>query len=192
MSDMREKLIEIYNTLALWGRPVVNLLQPGMEKNAAKSLVADTGLVLTDDIYELYEWRNGTKVVPGTILDDLHFFPGFYFLSLEDALTSYQAFKDDDRWDKCWLPLFANGGGDFYVADLSLPANGASPVRGFMIGEINHPIEYESVGSMIKTLALCYRNGAYYLDADGRYLEANDNEHALIAKVNNPSVLLWQ
>jgi class 3 adenylate cyclase len=37
-------------------------------------------------------------VTPGTSLDDVHLFPGFYFLSLEDSISNFLAFRDDDRW----------------------------------------------------------------------------------------------
>ncbi|BBE22195.1 hypothetical protein MN0502_10780 [Arthrobacter sp. MN05-02] len=41
--------------------------------------------------------------------------PGSYLLSLEEALSDYDTFKNDARWSPSYFPVFADGGGDFYV-----------------------------------------------------------------------------
>jgi hypothetical protein len=63
-----------------------------------------------------------------------------------------------------WLPLFANGGGDFYAADLAGDPI-EPPIIGFILGEHEHPIEY--------------------------YLEADDKRHAELARHHKPSLPIF-
>ena len=119
----------------------------------------------------LYAWRDGTETAGVGSVDDIHLFPGFYLLSLEDAVANYQSFEADHRWTPGWLPVFANGGGDFYVTDLG--GDTAGVVRHFRIEETEHPIEFLTIDDMLTTIAAGFRRGVFYVDADG-YLEMDD------------------
>ena len=104
-------------------------------------------------------------------------------LSIEDAITNYRAFVADRRWRKGWLPLFANGGGDFYVLDLGSPS--AGQVRHFRIDESEHPVEFASLGAMLTTLAVAFERGIFFVDPNG-YLEMDDLVFGeLAAELNN-------
>lgn len=137
----------------------------------------------------MYGWRNGTATAGVAAVDDIHLFPGFYLLSLEDALANYRAFAADPRWTVGWLPLFANGGGDFYIVDLSQPA--AAPVRHFRIDESEHPIEFGSVQSLVATLAAAFERGIFFVDSSG-YLEMDDLVFAGVAAELNPDIAWWR
>ncbi len=163
-------------------RELLARLLPGLPRDAIRERLARAGLGVPPDLRDLYSWRNGTRVEAGTDLDSVHFFPGFWLLSLDDALTSHVAFRDDPRWDSAWLPVFANGGGDFYALDTR-----ESPfhVIGFMIDQSDQLVEYETLGHMVNTLAELFAEGAFFVDDRG-YLEADDRRHAEIARRNNP------
>jgi hypothetical protein len=141
-------------------------------------------------LIELYTWRNGTKIPEGTILDDVQLIPGFHFLSLEDGIAGYLAMKDDHRWNKNWFPIFANGGGDFYAIDLS-SSDTEAPLIGFILGELDQYIEYQSIAMMLQTFLECCEKGVVFVTEEG-YLEIKDDLHAQIAAINNPDVSLWQ
>ena len=87
-----------------------------------RSSLAAVGLTSIRELEELYGWKNGTSIAGVAAVDDIHLFPGFYLLSIEDAVANYRAFAPDARWMGGWLPVFANGGGDFYVLDLNTSA----------------------------------------------------------------------
>lgn len=185
--EMIEQLDRIYAQLERLGRDeVIRRLQPALTPDEIQRRLADIGLVAPQDVIELYSWHNGTRVEPGTYLDSVHFFPGFSFLSLDDAVRHYVAFRDDERWDRGWLPIFANGGGDFYAVVACSPF----PVVGFLIDQREHPVEYESLDAMVSTLSESFDQGAFFVDQRG-YLESDDRRHAEIARRNNPSVALW-
>lgn len=58
-------------------------------------------------------------------------------LSLSDAVANYRSFVADPRWAHGWLPIFANGGGDFYVIDLVGDHEGS--IRHFRIEQRSVP-----------------------------------------------------
>lgn len=116
------------------GRHVLlGALRPELDANRTQLLLRGCDLPGSGQVESLYSWRDGTEIAGMRTLDDIHLFPGFYLLSLEDAVDNYRAFVSDQRWTRGWLPIFANGGGDFYVTDLSGEMSGG--VRHFRIEE---------------------------------------------------------
>ncbi len=163
-------------------------LQPGLPASGVRAALGGVGLSSTPELEALYSWRDGTSTA-GVVLDDIHLFPGFYLLSVADAVANYRAFVIDSRWATGWLPIFANGGGDFYVLDLSSPA--ASPVRHFRIDESEHPIEFSSLGALLTTLAAAFEQGVFFIDPSG-YLEMDDLVFGELAAELNPDVDWWR
>ncbi len=127
----------------------------------------------------------------GVVLDDMHLVPGFYLCSLDEALTNLRAFDADDRWSTGWLPVMADGGGDFVVADCSAGDATSAPVRRFRLEESEHPVEYASVTAMLRPFAAAFERGVFVVDADG-YLEMDDNHDATLAAELNPDVRWWR
>ncbi len=164
-------------------------LQSGLSAEAVRSKLASADLPCTPELEAIYGWRNGTASDSPASLDDIQLFPGFYLLSLEDSVTNYRTFVVDDRWTTGWLPVFANGGGDFYVVDLS--PSGVGVVRHFWIDEAEHPIEFSSLSAMMATLAQGFERGVFYVDPNG-YLEMDDMVFGGLATEMNPDVAYWR
>jgi hypothetical protein len=189
-NDVSASLGSIETGLQRLGRQVLlRSLQPGLSAEAVRSALVAVGLASPSALEALYMWRNGTSTSGGVTLDDIHFFPGFYLLSIEDAVANYRAFANDSRWTPGWLPIFANGGGDFYVLDLSSPSN--KPVRHFRIEETEHPIEFNSLGALLATLATAFERGMFFVDPNG-YMEMNDLVFNGLAAELNPDVEWWR
>lgn len=192
MELLETHLETILERLRMLRRPVVDLLRRGLHEEEVRRLLRQVTQQAPEELVQLWHWRDGTELRPNvTKLDDIHFFPGFYFCSLEDAMLQYRAMRDDARWNPAWLPIFANGGGDFYAADLQQADSKHSPVIGFLLGEDDHRVEYESLTKMIETLAVCFTRGVVYVSSNGR-LEMDDTGHATVAAQINPSVDLWK
>lgn len=188
MSDLKEALSRILAGLdRLRRRITLEALQPGLESAETGFLLRAAGLPEDEPVEVLYAWRDGTNTT-GHTLGSIQIFPGFYLLSLRDAITNYRAFLSDPRWSRGWFPLFANGGGDFYLVDLGSQASGE--VRHFRINESEHPIEYRSLVDMVVTLAACFDRGVFFVDTEG-YLEMEDLRFAAVAAELNPSVPWW-
>src|SRR5262245_11328324 len=85
------------------GRKVVDLLQPGL---TAQSITAGTTpLLLHDDVVHLYMWHNGTRISQKYVLNEFYFTPGYYLLSLEDALNAYSSLISNTNWKKDCFPV---------------------------------------------------------------------------------------
>tara|TARA_Y100000033_G_C2751569_1_gene114132 strand:+ start:717 stop:1298 length:582 start_codon:yes stop_codon:yes gene_type:complete len=181
----------ILSFLQKWHLPVCKLLNNGLSEGEIDAAFNQVGIEPTKELVELYTWRNGSPVEEGTPLDDVQVIPGYHFLSLKDAISCYLAMKDDSRWNPSWFPVFANGGGDFYAVDLSQSDGDSAPVVGFILGEIEQEIEYQSLTTMLLTFSECFEKGVVFKTKDG-YLEMDDDQQAKIATRNNPEVEFWQ
>jgi hypothetical protein len=187
MSEL-EDLVAIEHALErLQRRELLKALRPGITAQRVKAILAPSALPATSDLESLYSWRNGTDAGSGRQLDDLHMFPGFYLLAIEDSVANYRAFAADRRWNPEWFPLFANGGGDFYVLDHAGPGG---LIRHFRIDEDDHPVEFGSLAAMLKTIAEGFERGVFFVTEDG-YLEMDDLLFAAVAAELNPEVEWW-
>ena len=187
--DFRVMLADIESGLdRLRRRTLLAALEPGLAPSRTRSLLSACGLPHSGQVEALYAWRDGTEAAGVESVDDIHLFPGFYLLALEDAVANYRTFVTDQRWTTGWLPIFANGGGDFYVTDLSGDTVGV--VRHFRIEETEHPIEFLTIHDMLMTIAAGFRRGVFFVDADG-YFEMDDLAFGFLAAELNPRVPWW-
>lgn len=182
MSALIDAADEILAWLRQHQRVVVDLLQPGLSEDAVRA--EHTPFALSPGVAGLYRWRNGTRLSQEHALDDHYFVPGYYFLALEDALAARRTYGDIE-W-KSWLPLFANGGGDFYVVD-----HQSGQILSFMNDLPDAAPIYASVTAMLKTAAACYRQGAYFVGGDG-LLDVNEEAEKQLARRHNPGIAYWE
>lgn len=176
--------------LAQSNRAVVQKLQPALSTSEIAARTALLPFALTRELEALYQWRNGTLVEEGDLLGQAYLFPGFYLLSLDEAVQTYGERKGSRQWRPNWFPVFADGGGDFYVVPCAPEKLDAAEVIGFIHGEPEQSVEYESLAAMIQTLDACYAQGAFFLDDDEP--EVDDDKHREIAHRFNPQVEEWQ
>jgi hypothetical protein len=188
LHTLAASLLKIEERLLILNRgALLRRLQPGLAPGVVKSELASCGLPSSKAVATLYAWKNGTDVTDSK-LGEIYFVPGFYLLSLEDAITNYRVLADDERWTAGWLPLLADGGGDFYVIDLSQRSFGE--IRHFRVDEVEHPVEFESLEAMMGTIARGYERGVLYVDKGG-YLEIDRTGFAELAAGMNPSIAWW-
>ena len=188
--DLSSPLATIETALQRLDRQILlRSLKEGLPAEAVRSLLGTAGLISSDELESLYGWRDGTSTDGVAAVDDIHLFPGFYLLSLEDALANHRAFASHPRWTAAWLPIFANGGGDFYMLDLSSSAG--SPVRHFRIEASEHPIEFGSLRALLTTVAAAFDRGIFFVDPS-RYLEMDDLLFGELAGELNPGIEWWR
>lgn len=188
--SIRESLTALERSFFKLGRTnLMDVMQRGIDAAHVQHAMSEAGLRSTRDLEVLYGWRNG--VAPDTRLPigEISLWPGFYFLSIEEAVANYLAFVKDSRWQKGWFPVFADGGGDFYVVDLSVPHR--APIRDFRLEESEHPIEFASLADMLRTLALGYEQECFFLKQNG-FLDMDDERFEKLAARLNPGVDWWR
>jgi hypothetical protein len=167
----------------------IDLLQEGHAPSAVPAILGSANLPVTRDLVEFYAWRNGSATGTAARIGDMYFLPGFYVQSLSDAVLDYRTFLRDERWRRGWLPILADGGGDFLVADLSV--EGISPIHHFRIEEVEHPVEYSSLRDMLRTIDAAYRSNVMYVAPDG-FLDMRDDAYAEVAAALNPEIAWWK
>lgn len=187
MEKVSELGEQICTYLKDFNRVVVDLLQNGIPEDQLKEKTQWMTHSLPKELLCLYKWRNGIEALEGTVLDKLHFIPGFYFLSVEEATQVYELHNKTKRWNPRWFSIFANGGGDYYVVECR--NRDKSPVISTTIDD-EPKVVYASIRAMLQTFAECYRERAYYVDDDG-CLEIVDELEAEISRKHNSGVQYW-
>lgn len=190
-SDIPTLMDRVLAYLHRLGRRSAHLLQPPLSDAELQSWQSRFPFEFTRELEAIYSWRNGTKADPGTLLDDLHMFPGFFFLSMEDAHRTYLERKDGPQWQEEWFPLFSNDAGDFYLVPCCKQKVQGTEVIGFVHGEPEQVPEYESVAAMAATLDAAFAEGVFFIDQDDT-LEMDDDKYKLIARRFNPGIREWQ
>ena len=166
----------------------VDHLNPGLSSQKIQELFEEIPLQPNQDLHALYAWRNGSEDSEGITLGELAFFPGFYFMSLEESIQTYLELRETDDWKKSWFPIFASGGGDFYA--MNLASEGQGQILGFYVFEEEAQVEYQSLESMLATLKACYEQGIIFRNEQG-YLDMDYRKHAEIAHDINPDLKIW-
>ena len=164
-------------------------LDEGLSSQEIQENMLTISLQPNEALISLYSWKNGIKPTENINLGCLTFFPGFYLMSLQEGISSYIEFKNSLDWKKTWFPIFANGGGDFYVIDLNEKTNGK--IIGCFMYEDEHTVEYNSLELMLRTFEECYEKGIVFKDDQG-YLDMDYYEHAAIAHRLNPDLYIWK
>jgi len=188
---MIEELDRIVQFLARQERVTPALLQPGLSTVDTRAWEARLPFLLPLELEQLYRWHDGTRVDEGVQLDSVYFFPGFYLLSLEEAVETFMERRDAPQWQEGWFPVFADGGGDFYLASCTNEKKETAEIIGFIHGEPQQPVEYESLTAMIKTIDACYAEGAFFI-AEDNTLEIDDDLHREVARRLNPEIPEWR
>jgi hypothetical protein len=143
-------------------RPVVPLLRPGVD---ASSVDAALGAPAPASVAEWFGWCNGVASQSGQIQDDVNVIPGYNPLSIEEAVQMMGDYSGDPTLGQNWVPLLGSAGGDIYAA-VWTPGEDAK-VAGVLIGEPTE-IEFSNVEQMVTVFNGCYRDGAFFVDGQGR------------------------
>lgn len=188
MTELTNALADLERRLVVCGREsAAQALRPGLERDGVTDSLRARHLPAHQDIIDLFGWHDGVDAPEDDVMDDVQVFPGFYLPSLDECLSNYDAFLPSERWDRLWLPILANGGGDFYLLDLT--GNDAS-VRHFRIDESEHPVEFSRLANFVETMNLAYDRGIIFIE-DG-YLEMDDLAFGDLAAEQEPGVEWWR
>ncbi len=198
MKNSMEKTLEkLFAIFTEYNRPVVHLFQDGIDltyKFKEKKLK----YIPSRELLDLYNWKNGTKLLEGYSYNDMDFFPGFYFLSLESSLKAAQStnkgitflkpfIKNRKIWKPSFFPIFSNLDNSYLIIDLD---NQSSPVYFFseeIIQDQNSlPMYYSSISNLISTILKCYQDKIYNIAESGIVI-SNITKEAEVTHALNPN-----
>lgn len=170
MSRLTEALEYLYNFLCLEYPEIASSLQPGLTREEIDEKVKHLRFSLPEEVYELYQWRNGMR---GTIFFEL-LYDGYrldieindtvtiaLFYSLEKAINSYFM-----KYTPFLMPLFSwydnMVAGGFFAVNLE---QGGSPIVHYIDRYLNeleqekdfykNNIIYSSLTDLILAIAEC-------------------------------------
>lgn len=180
--EIGASLGSILGHLRSMDRIVADCSRPGTSTVAAK--LASLGLACPVDVASLYGLIDGFDTPLNATIGEIALFPGYYMLSIEEAVESYRSIYDSGQWNRRWFPIFASGGGDFYAVICDQSSSDFGAVVGFLSGEPDHIVEFASISAMLETISVAYTEGAFYL-AEGN-LEADFPKMRRIAQQVQP------
>lgn len=193
MTALTSALERIMNWLMEHQPDYVASFQAGLKSDEIQAVEAGLGFKLPAEIYELYQWRNGTEEDTKALC-----FPTMQFLPLSKAIQCSQGCNEYIESDKEFVteekewyetsPLFAfiEDNGDYCGVPLIDRQKEKLPV--VVIFETEMPtIFYTSLTDMMLTLAECYESGAYYLDEKG-YVREDEYQAAQVLRKYNADI----
>ncbi|OUL18578.1 hypothetical protein BV378_36555 [Nostoc sp. RF31YmG] len=166
MSALTDALDRILAWLQQYRPSHVSLLQPGLTAKEIEEIIADMPLQLTQDIRELYQWRNGSRII-GEYKEFAWTFEFFSFYPLQIVVNGY---LDRAKREKVELFGFEHPNAlniflsveptDIGYVFIEEQAQEAAPVvfeycKG---GGCNPIIKYSSLTNMMLTIAEIYEN----------------------------------
>ncbi|MFB8796564.1 MAG: HEAT repeat domain-containing protein [Microcoleus sp.] len=189
MGTLIEALERIMNWLRKHQPDYAASFLPGLKSEEIQAAEAKVGFKLPPEIYELYQWRNGTEEDAKAVC-----FPTMQFLPLFTAVECSQGWNgyileekkiiEDSKWyETSPLFIFLQNNCDFCGVPIVDYQIEKSPV--VVLGEGYLPyIFYTSLTDMMLTLAECYETNAYYLAKDG-YIEEEECKAAVVLRKYN-------
>ena len=169
--------------------------QPGLTEEEIEEKLKDIPFRLPKEVYQLYQWRNGS------IFD--YFLPGagFIFLPLERAIEQYEANAevhstlveycgDNFGWNPYYFPIFFEGIENFFAIGSDTQQE-ESPVIYYFMEDGSHDIFCSSLTKMVQVITECYETGAYYLieEAGRQFLEEDEVKVSQVLCKYNPELL---
>ena len=145
MSELTNALDRILNWFENNKPSTIESLQPGLTIEEIEEKAKDLPFRLTQEVYELYQWKNGM------IDDGSCFFECYRFLPFG------------------WLPIFE------FEGDYSAVICAEEKTESSLILDIYEDtnIAHQSLTNMMCCIAECYETGAYYIGESGN-LEENE------------------
>jgi len=169
---------------------LLQMLAPGVPASVTCAKLASIGLESSTEIEVLYQWHNGTLYDSTLTLADYWMFPFFYFSSLDDVATEYEALNVLDRWERGWLPIIADGGGDYLVVNVQAGVDDRG-VYHFRNDFTECPCEYESLTDLFVTVAAAFQHGIFYVTDGQPEIQINFPRFYELGASLNPGISWW-
>lgn len=180
------------NELGRIGFDLGNRYLPGGDETQVRRSLAEVGFEYPE-LVAFYVWRNGVndslKLPKGKIC----IFPGYYMLSLDEALNWYRKKHESGPFNSNYFLLFCADGYDFYhfsreeksfeIIGMLEEIKGS---RKFFIAP-----EFSSFEKMLRTFIDAVKEGGIVINRKG-YLDYRDEEFSAVARRHNPNLAYYQ
>lgn len=150
-------------------------LRSGLTSAAITEKLAALPFLLPVEVYELYQWHDGSDPE-----FPVQLFPNYSFLSLDDALAAYAqtiAIYENlgiEDWRSLynphWFPLFAEAGNYYLVQGVdqgTAPPPPTAPILDFFSEDPETPVVFDSLTALMQAISACWQTGAYRVEPLG-------------------------
>jgi len=193
MGSTQDVLQKLESVLSNINAPILDILQPGIDRNLIDNLISELDLSFKMEVYELYAWRNGTMDTKRKIIGAMTLFTNGIFYSLEQSIDVYKYNAlENAHWNRNYFPLFSSGGGDYLLMDLGKGKfEGAIFLYSPALLYSSTPLTiYDSLEMLLLSVLECYQQKAYdFIDG---ILETDIDMEFSICKKNNPHSKYWE
>jgi len=190
MVNLTETLEQIMNWLREHQPEYAASFLPALKSDEVQVVEAKMGFKLPAEIYELYQWRNGTEEDARALC-----FPTMQFLPLSKAIEHSQGWNQYILEEKIFLEktkwyeisplfIFLQDNCNYCGIPLIDSYREKSPVVVFGEGEMPD-VFYTNLSDMMLTLLECYETGAYYLNKNGYICQDECKTAVALRKYNN-------
>jgi hypothetical protein len=188
MTTLTQALERIMNWLKQHRPEYAASFLPGLKYEEIQAGEAELGFKLPEEIYELYQWRNGTEREDIKVVC----FPTMQFLPLSTAIEYSQEWNEYISEEKFTMeeieeyetgPLFRFLQANCDSCGIPLINYQTEKPPVVVLGEGEMPsIWYASLTDMMLMLAELYETGAYYLDEEGFTTEDESKSAVVLHK----------
>ncbi len=213
MSQVVSLCTEIASRLGQLGLRTPQNLLPGLSKAQIAKLTRGLPFELPKDIFELYQWSEGTNLECGVGND---FFPGFRFEPLTAMVRAYDDLSHADEFprfhsgDLNWFPVFKSGGMDFYGIVCKGPPHAIGSIvlddnEGEHRDLIHLPtVEFQNIVAMLRTILASLVHNVFFVadngqlsvgttlyNEAGRLVDVDLSKYKEIGRRYNPNLPVW-
>lgn len=175
MSELTNELEYIFDWLKSTNLEFVDCYNPGLTRQKINEIVRDLPFQLSEEVYELYQWRNGIAdlgfnnnypPVEFLFTEQLRSSSPIPFWTLQDSVSNYhdlwqiaqsmmmnKPYDDYKGWDRQWFPIasFENKRMLYVIGDIE-----PSPVYLIDYIFLHEPLRvYKNITSMVSVIAEC-------------------------------------
>jgi len=169
-------------------------LNAGISDDEVERLTSKYEVTPTDELYDLFMWKNGANRGNDSSTDDLLMFPDGAMFSLSDAGNTFDLLSiTKDLFEPSYFPLFSGGNDNLLLIDLDSSSPTFKAISLYspaLLGNSTPMTIYDSLPSLIETAVIGYRQGAFSVDQD--ILQVDADKHYKIASSINPNSQYWQ
>jgi hypothetical protein len=117
-TSLKKVLDRILKILEEKAPDIAAALQPGLTREEIDEIIKDLPFHLPEEVYELYQWRNG--ILESTMIDICESSVRVSFNSLEESLKQFQSLKNCDCPSNILIIFWCNHefGGEFFAVVL--------------------------------------------------------------------------
>ncbi len=168
-------------------------ISDGISREEIFKVGYELGIQFTQDVIDLYTWRNGTKNPNEKRIGEMTLFSNGIFSSIEESKGVYEYYTVKwGIWPKGYFPIFGSGGGDYLLLNLNKDDKTSDMILIYsppILLSVKPVTIYDSLHNLVDSVIKCYDAGAYYFS--NNMLESGVDLEFKICSENNPKSEYW-